>query len=101
MPAILTHGEHGLLAGLADYETLGHHVLRLLDNPAYARALARAAYNTTEACTWPAVRDQWLRAYRRAMWPHAAAETDGSRAQIEPENFPRGSPVSSAAESSR
>jgi len=102
VPAILTHGEHGLLAGLADYETLGHHVLRLLDNPGYARALARAAYDTTDACTWPAVRDQWLRAYRRAMAPDAAAETDDSRAQIEPaENFHRRSPVSPAPESSR
>jgi len=102
VPAILTHGEHGLLAGLADYDTLGHHVLRLLDNPDYARALARAAYNTTDACTWPAVRDQWLRAYRQATAPHGAADADAGRGQIEPaENFHRASPVSSAAESSR
>jgi glycosyltransferase involved in cell wall biosynthesis len=64
---ILTHGQHGLLAGLADYETLGHHVVRLLDNPDYARTLARTAYATTDACTWPAVREQWLRTYRRAI----------------------------------
>ena len=67
VPAILTHGEHGLLAGLADYETLGRHVVRLLETPEYARGLARNAYATTEACTWPAVRDQWLRAYCSAI----------------------------------
>jgi L-malate glycosyltransferase len=81
VPAILKHGEHGLLAGLADYETLGHHVLRLLDNPGYASALARSAYATTDACTWPAVRAQWLRAYRRAVAPRsraAAEEVDGA-----------------------
>jgi len=73
VPAILTHGEHGLLAGLADYEALGDHVVRLLDEPDYARALARAAYATTDACTWPAVREQWLRAYRRAIEQRADA----------------------------
>lgn len=100
VPAILTHGEHGLLAGLADYETLGHHVLRLLDNPGYARALARAAYATTDACTWPAVRDQWLRAYRRAIAPPAAATAaEAGRKNVEPpENFHRSSPVSSVAD---
>ena len=72
VPAILTHGQHGLLAKLADYETLGHHVLRLLDNPAYARTLARAAYATTHACTWPSVREQWLRAYQSVRSASAA-----------------------------
>ena len=44
MPAILTHGVHGLLAPLADYETLGSHVLRLLADPDRARALARDGF---------------------------------------------------------
>jgi glycosyltransferase involved in cell wall biosynthesis len=38
VPAILTHNVHGLLAPLAGYQTLGHHVLRLLARPDYARA---------------------------------------------------------------
>jgi glycosyltransferase involved in cell wall biosynthesis len=72
---ILTHGTHGLLAALADYETLGYHVVRLLDNPDYARSLARTAYATTDASTWPVVREQWFRAYRGVMAQrsHAAA----------------------------
>ena len=66
VPAILTHERHGLLAPLGDYDRLAAHVLRLLDNPVWARAMARAAFDTCQACTWPAVRDQWLRAYRSA-----------------------------------
>ena len=65
--AVLAHRVHGLLAPLADYETLGHHVLRLLESPDYARGLARAAYATCDDCTWPTVRNQWVRAYRSAL----------------------------------
>ena len=65
--AILTHRVHGLLAPLADYETLGHHVRRLLESPDYARGLARAAHATCDACTWPTVRNHWVRAYRSVL----------------------------------
>jgi hypothetical protein len=64
IPAILTHARHGLLAPLADYETMGRHVLRLLGDPAYARGLARAAFATCDGCTWPSVRERWLDVYR-------------------------------------
>jgi glycosyltransferase involved in cell wall biosynthesis len=64
IPTILTDGQHGLLAPLGDHETIGRHILRLLDDPPFARALARAAHATCHACTWPAVREQWLRVYR-------------------------------------
>jgi glycosyltransferase involved in cell wall biosynthesis len=103
VPAILTHGEHGLLAGLADYETLGRHVLRLLEKPDYAGHLARAAYATTDACTWPAVREQWLRAYRSAIAPRVAATAaKATRTQVEAGDKRRTvSSVSSVAESSR
>src|SRR5207248_3889867 len=46
VPAILTHGQHGLLAPLADYQMLAAHVLQLVDRPDYARQLARAAYDS-------------------------------------------------------
>jgi glycosyltransferase involved in cell wall biosynthesis len=67
VPAILTHGEHGLLAPLDDHERLAAHVLRLLDDPAYARRLAENGYAIACTCTWPAVREQWLNAYRGAI----------------------------------
>ena len=67
VPAIVTHGVHGLLTPLADYEMLGRHVLSLLDNPDNARSLARAAYSTCDAFTWSKVREQWVRAYRSVL----------------------------------
>lgn len=67
VPAILTHNVHGLLAPLADYETLGHHVLRLLADPYHARALALTAFATCAVCTWPQLREQWVRAYRGVL----------------------------------
>jgi glycosyltransferase involved in cell wall biosynthesis len=67
VPTILTHGRHGLLAPLADYERLAAHVLQLLDDPGYARQLARAAYESCQACTWSNVRKQWLRVYRSVV----------------------------------
>jgi glycosyltransferase involved in cell wall biosynthesis len=74
IPAILTHGEHGLLAHLADYEALGHHVVRLLDHPDYARGLARAAHATCHAYTWSEAREHWVRAYRSVI-PAAAVRS--------------------------
>ena len=64
MPAILTHERHGLLAPLGDFEMLAAHVLRLIADPDRARDMARAAFATCQACTWPAVRQQWLQTYR-------------------------------------
>ena len=67
VPAILTHGRHGLLAPLADYATLAAHVLTLLERPEYARRLARAAFESCQICTWSRVRDEWLRTYRSVV----------------------------------
>src|SRR5207248_5034412 len=46
VPAMLTDGEHGLLAPIDDHVALAGHVLRLLDEPELARALARNALAT-------------------------------------------------------
>ncbi len=61
--AILTHGEHGLLAGVNDHEQLAAHVLALLESPALAEKLTRTAFDTCADYTWSAIREQWLRAY--------------------------------------
>jgi L-malate glycosyltransferase len=97
VPAILTHERHGLLAPLGDYELLAAHVLRLLDNPGWARALARAAIDTCRACTWPAVREQWLDAYRTALArsarrPAAAPQVrpPAAQAQAKPPRYVEG-----------
>jgi len=88
VPAILTHGRHGLLAPLGDFELLAAHVLRLLADPEGARDMARAAYATCQACTWPAVRAQWLHVYRSV-----ARVPAGER------DYASASPASSAIES--
>jgi glycosyltransferase involved in cell wall biosynthesis len=62
--AMLTNERHGLLAGAGDHEELAAQVCRLLDDPARARKMARAAYQTCRNSTWGQVRDQWLRIYR-------------------------------------
>jgi glycosyltransferase involved in cell wall biosynthesis len=72
IPAILTHGVHGLLAPDNDDERLAQHVLTLLERPDYARQLAAAAFETCAAYQWPVAREGWLAAYRRAMASRAA-----------------------------
>jgi glycosyltransferase involved in cell wall biosynthesis len=67
VPAILTHGVHGLLAPLGDHRAIASHILTLLEQQEYARRLAAAALNTCGACTWPSVRELWLRAYRSVL----------------------------------
>ena len=65
--AILTDGEHGLLARVGDHEALAAHVLALLGSPALTDRLTRAAFDTCETYTWSALREQWLRAYRSVL----------------------------------
>ena len=63
VPAILTHGVHGLLAPHDDDAAVASHVLRLLASPAYARGLAAAAHETCAPYEWNATRESWLEAY--------------------------------------
>jgi glycosyltransferase involved in cell wall biosynthesis len=65
--AILTHGEHGLLASVNDHHTLAEHVLSLLESPALVEKLTRAALDTCADYTWSAIREQWLRAYHSVL----------------------------------
>jgi len=74
VPVILTDGETGLLAPLGNHEALAAGVLRLLDDDDLAQRLARNAYGRCQACTWPAIRDQWLAVYRSVLAHADAAE---------------------------
>ena len=65
IPSILRDGLDGLLAPDNDDTALATHVLKLLEDSAYARQLAASAHNTLSAYEWPVVRDAWLRVYRR------------------------------------
>ena len=92
VPAILTHGEHGLLAPLDDHEQVAAHILRLLDDQAYANRLARAGLARVQSCTWSNVREQWLHAYRGVL-PELSTTGDTGAA----ENANKNNPVSSVS----
>ncbi len=67
VPAILTDGEHGLLAPADDHEAVAAGVLRLLADPALVTRLTVQARGRAESCTWPAVRSLWIDAYRSVL----------------------------------
>src|SRR5688500_18874418 len=69
LPAILTDGEHGLLVKDNDHEAVAASVLRLLDDPALAERLTRAARDTCERYRWQNVRTRWLALYRGLVGP--------------------------------
>jgi hypothetical protein len=58
-------------------------VLHLLDDHQFAAQLARDAHRTCEACTWTAVRGQWLRAYRSVLTP-ARADAGAGASRLAP-----------------
>ncbi len=66
VPSILRDGIDGLLAPDNDDEAIAAQVLKLIEEPAYARQLAASALNTLPAYEWPSVREGWLRAYQQA-----------------------------------
>jgi glycosyltransferase involved in cell wall biosynthesis len=67
MPAILQHGQHGLLAPVGDADAIARAALDLLNSPDVARQFARDAHATCASYAWSAAREQWLRVYRLAV----------------------------------
>lgn len=67
VPAILTDGMHGLLVPCDDDRAAADAMLRLLEQPALARILADAAFETCGKYQWSSVRNQWLGLYRRMV----------------------------------
>jgi L-malate glycosyltransferase len=65
LPAILKHEKDGLLVPINDAEALAMSVIRLLDNPDWARRLAASAHETLHAYQWSNVRERWLSLYRQ------------------------------------
>ena len=74
IPAILQDRVHGLLAADDDDAAIAGHVLSLLDDAAYARSLATAAFATCDAYRWPVVRTQWLATYRELATSRSDSE---------------------------
>jgi glycosyltransferase involved in cell wall biosynthesis len=82
VPAIVTDGVDGLLAPLDDERAIAAHILRLLDDPALAQRLARAARARCQTCTWSAVREQWLDVYRRVWAARSRRLSDGAEPRV-------------------
>jgi glycosyltransferase involved in cell wall biosynthesis len=64
VPAILTHGQTGLLAPVDDHLAIAARILLLLEQPGVARELAHHAFTTCESFAWQHVRELWLAQYR-------------------------------------
>lgn len=73
VPAILTDGEHGLLAPCDDHRRVADAVLRILDDPDLAGRLARVARESCERYRWTSVRQQWVGLYRSVVRPSGVA----------------------------
>ena len=78
VPTILSDGVHGLLAPDNDADAIAACVVRLLENPDYARGLAAAAHGTCARYGWPIVREGWLAAYRSLCRPVLERGISGS-----------------------
>jgi glycosyltransferase involved in cell wall biosynthesis len=71
VPAILTDGLHGLLVPCGDAQAAADAMLRLLDDSAFARSVADAAFETCARYRWSNVRAEWTALYRRIAGPRA------------------------------
>jgi len=63
VPDLLAGGEAAILVSPGDPSAMADAVRRLLEQPALAVHLARAARGVAERSAWPTVRDQWLRCF--------------------------------------
>jgi glycosyltransferase involved in cell wall biosynthesis len=75
VPAIVTDEVNGLLAATGDHQAVGHAVLRLLADPAFATRVADAGLEASGRYQWSAVRAEWVALYRRLVHPRAVAAT--------------------------
>jgi L-malate glycosyltransferase len=78
VPAMLTDGVDGLLAPLDDDAKIAGQIFRLLEDSGFARRVALAAHEATDAFTWDRVRERWLAVYRDVL-ADAVVETPSVR----------------------
>jgi L-malate glycosyltransferase len=78
VPAMLTNGVDGLLAPLDDEAKIAGQIFRLLEDSGFARRVALAAHEATDAFTWDRVRERWLAVYRDVL-ADAVVETPSVR----------------------
>jgi len=83
VPAILTHGQTGLLAPLDDHLAIAARILLLLEQPGVARDLTHNAIDMCRSFTWRQVREQWLSQYRELARSREMAVAE--KLQLNPE----------------
>lgn len=64
IPAMLRHGEAGVLVPPSNPAAMAEAVAALIEDPARAMAIARRARGEVERYTWPRIREQWIEVYR-------------------------------------
>ena len=64
IPAMLRHGEAGVLVPPSNPAAIAEAVAALIEDPARAMAIARRARGEVERYTWPRIREQWIEVYR-------------------------------------
>lgn len=67
VPYIVTHEATALIVPRGDDEAMASAALRLLADNDLAVRIAEAGRESCRRFTWPAVRDEWMRAYRELM----------------------------------
>jgi glycosyltransferase involved in cell wall biosynthesis len=73
VPAILSDDVHGVLVPCGEHEAAAAAMIRLIEDPARARRLADAAFDSCARYQWSSVRGQWVALYRRLVGPRAVA----------------------------
>lgn len=63
IPYIVTDEETGLLVERNDHEAMAASAVRLLEEPALARRIARAAFDECRKYAWDSVREEWIGLY--------------------------------------
>jgi glycosyltransferase involved in cell wall biosynthesis len=81
VPAILSHGVHGLLVDCDDHQTAAARILDLLESPALAARLTAAARATCDQYQWTAVRSRWVALYRSMVAQASCTAADGARTE--------------------
>jgi len=69
---ILTDGVHGYLVPRGDYRSAAKAVIRVLEDPVGAQAMALAARASCDGYQWAAVRSLWLSLYQSLARPSGA-----------------------------
>lgn len=67
VPYIVTHEQTALIVPRGDHRALAAGAIRLLQDNELALRLSRNGLESCRRFTWPAVRDEWLRAYFELM----------------------------------